>query len=98
MSEKENNTVDDTVSSKDPSLKTRAEDPLGSTIELISTAVPPGVDRRSFLKRSAVGGAASVMTGSMVLAHERIEKAVNRLAGLAYQPSPAPSLDPKLNV
>ncbi len=79
MSEKENKTVDDTVSSKDPSLKTRVEDPLGSTIELISKAVPPGVDRRSFLIRSAVGGAAAVMTGSIVSAHERVEKAVATL-------------------
>src|SRR6266850_662967 len=98
MSEKENKTVDDTVSSKDPSLKTRVEDPLGSTIELISKAVPPGVDRRSFLIRSAVGGAAAVMTGSIVSAHERIEKAVATLPVLPQQATPAPPLDPKLNV
>src|SRR5258707_8598440 len=97
MSEKENETFDDTLSSKDPSLKTRVEDPLGSTIELISKAVPPGVDRRSFLIRSAVGGAAAVMTGSIVSAHERIEKAVATLPVLPQQ-SPAPPLDPKLNV
>jgi len=97
MSEKENKTVDDTVSSKGPSLKTSVRDPLGSTIELISKAVPPGVDRRSFLIRSAVGGAAAVMTGSIVSAHERIEKAVATLPVLPQQ-SPAPPLDPKLNV
>src|SRR5258707_6371242 len=97
MSEKENKTVDDTVSSKDPSLKTRVEDPLGSIIELISKAVPPGVDRRSFLIRSAVGGAAAVMTGSIVSAHERVEKAVATLPVLPQQ-SPAPPLDPNLNV
>ena len=73
-------------------------DPLGSTIELVSKAVPPGVDRRSFLIRSAVGGAAAVMTGSVVSAHERIEKAVATLPVLPQQPSPAPPLDPNLNV
>ena len=73
-------------------------DPLGSTIELVSKAVPPGVDRRSFLIRSAVGGAAAVMTGSIVSAHERIEKAVATLPVLPQQSSPAPPLDPKLNV
>src|SRR5882762_588539 len=72
-------------------------EPLGSTIELVSKAVPPGVDRRSFLIRSAVGGAAAVMTGSIVSAHERIEKAVRTLPVLPQQ-SPAPPLDPKLNV
>ncbi len=98
MSEKENKTVDDTVSSKGPSLKTSVRDPLGSTIELISRAVPPDVDRRSFLIRSAVGGAAAVMTGSIVSAHERIEKAVATLPVLPQQSTPAPPLDPKLNV
>jgi len=48
--------------------------------------------------RSAVGGAAAVMTGSIVSAHERIEKAVATLPVLPQQPSPAPPLDPNLNV
>ena len=39
------------------------EDPLADTSGLISQEVPPGVDRRTFLIRSAVGGAAAVMTG-----------------------------------
>src|SRR5258705_12972714 len=98
MSEKENETFDDTVSSKDPSLKTSVRGPLGSTMELISKGVPPGVDRRSFLIRSAVGGAAAVMTGSVVSAHERVEKAVATLPVLPQQSTPAPPLDPKLNV
>jgi len=75
-----------------------SRDPLGSTSELVSKAVPPGVDRRSFLIRSAVGGAAAVMTGSIVSAHERIEKAVATLPVLQQQSTPAPPLDPKLNV
>ncbi|HEY8187561.1 MAG TPA: L-serine ammonia-lyase [Pyrinomonadaceae bacterium] len=74
------------------------DDPLGSTIELVSKAVPRGVDRRSFLIRNAVGGAATVMTGSIVSAHERIEKAVATLPVLPQQSTPAPPLDPNLNV
>jgi L-serine dehydratase len=98
MSEKENKAVDEPVSSKGLSLKPRMSDPLGNTIELISKAVPPGVDRRSFLIRSAVGGAAAVMTGSIVSAHERIDKAVATLPVLRQQSTSAPPLDPKLNV
>ena len=47
------------------------EDLLADTSELISQEIPPGVDRRSFLIRSAVGGAAAVMTGRLVSAEER---------------------------
>src|SRR6266403_599064 len=75
-----------------------SRDPLGSTSELVSKAVPPGVDRRSFLIRSAVGGAAAVMTGNIISAQERIEKAVATLPVLPQQSPSAPPLDPKLNV
>ena len=74
------------------------EDLLGRPEELISQKVPPGVDRRHFLIRSAVGGAAAVMTGSIVSASERIEKAVATLPVLQQQPTQAPPLDPNLNV
>ena len=47
------------------------EDPLGSSAELLSQEVPPGVDRRNFLIRSAVVGAAAIMTGKTLLASER---------------------------
>jgi L-serine dehydratase len=98
MFEKDNDTLADSVDSTDRSPKSSVPDPLGSTVELTLTAVPPGVDRRSFLIRSAVGGAAAVITGSIVSAHERIEKAVATLPVLPQQSTPAPPLDPKLNV
>jgi len=75
-----------------------SNDPLGNTDELISQEIPHGVDRRSFLIRSAVGGAAAVMTGNIISAHERIEKAVATLPVLPQQSTSAPPLDPKLNV
>ena len=43
------------------------EDLLADTSEIISHKVPSGVDRRSFLMRSAVVGAAAVMTGKIVI-------------------------------
>ena len=67
-------------------LEADCEDPLASTDELISQEVPQGVDRRNFLIRSAVGGAAAVMMGSSVSAHERTAKA---LATLPQQRSTA---------
>ncbi|HEU4891158.1 MAG TPA: L-serine ammonia-lyase [Vicinamibacterales bacterium] len=39
------------------------QDPLADTQELVAPEAPHGIDRRSFLMRSAVGGAAAVMTG-----------------------------------
>jgi L-serine dehydratase len=70
-------------------------DPLADTSSLIEQAVPPGVDRRDFLMRSAVAGAAVVMTGKMISAHERTSKS---LATLPVLDSPAPPLAKDLNV
>ena len=47
------------------------EDPLGRPDQLISQPIPPGVDRRTFLMRSAVVGATAVMVGRSVSAQER---------------------------
>jgi L-serine dehydratase len=55
------------------------EDPLGDPGQLISREVPPGVNRRSFLMRSAVVGAAAMMTGKGLLAAERTTEAVKSL-------------------
>jgi L-serine dehydratase len=47
---------------------------LADTGEVISQEIPPNVDRRTFLMRSAVVGATAVMTGRIVSAHERTER------------------------
>ena len=47
------------------------EDSLIDTKPVISQMIPPGVDRRTFLMRSAVVGAAAVMTGKVVSARSR---------------------------
>jgi len=60
MSEKENEKFDDE---------------LLDASGVISNKIPSGVDRRSFLMRSAVVGAAAVMTGQVVSARSRTLKA-----------------------
>src|SRR5262252_10992842 len=89
MSEKEDTIFDDTLSSTGQSRETGQEDPLGSANELISHAVPPGVDRRTFMMRSAVVGAAAVIAGRQISAQERHQRAAA---------SPAPNLNPTLFV
>ncbi|HET8696893.1 MAG TPA: L-serine ammonia-lyase [Gammaproteobacteria bacterium] len=57
-----------------PSHHDDCNSPIGP-IELDSTAAPAGVDRRTFLMRSAVIGAAVVITGRSASAQERISAA-----------------------
>ena len=64
--------------------------------QLISQEIPPGVDRRKFLMRSAVIGAAAVMTGRVVSGKTRTLTAFNE--SLPQQPASTPPLDPNLNV
>jgi L-serine dehydratase len=44
------------------------ENPIGTSTDVLSQKIPVGVDRRTFLMRSAVVGAAAVMTGRSVSA------------------------------
>src|SRR6185369_5561664 len=64
-----------------------SEDLLNDTGKLLSQEIPTGVDRRTFLMRSAVVGATAVMTGRVVSAQERTERS-----------TAAPPLAPELNV
>jgi L-serine dehydratase len=65
---------------------------------VISHEVPTGVDRRDFLIRSAVVGAAAVMTGRVVSAQERTEKAVASIPAHSSKTGPPPPLSKDLNV
>jgi L-serine dehydratase len=65
-----------------------------STNEEGAVVVPPGVDRRAFLMRNAVIGAAAVMTGRTVSAQERQEKAAKE----AQEPRLGSKLSPDLDV
>jgi L-serine dehydratase len=71
MSEEEKNISDDKFISIEQPDEDRREDPLGSLDQVISQTIPRGVDRRSFLMRSAVIGATAVMTGGHISAFER---------------------------
>src|SRR5215213_4607030 len=88
MSEKANETFDDTVGSTGRADTSSVRDPLDSTVELISLTVPQGVDRRTFLMRSAVVGATAIITGRSIAAQEKTQRAT----------APAPNLDPSLDV
>jgi L-serine dehydratase len=59
-----------------------------------AAAVPPGIDRRSFLMRNAVIGAAAVMTGCETAPEKRTEQAAKEAA----QPKKGSTTDPELNV
>src|SRR4051812_20087009 len=66
------------------------EDLLGSPDQITSQDIPDGVDRRTFLMRSALIGATSVITGHAVSAQERADRSVGT--------PPTPQLSPILNV
>jgi len=100
MSKKENEKPDDRVGPTEDPGEAFREDPLADTSPLISQEVPPGVDRRHFLIRSAVGGAAAVMMGQTVSAEARTAMA---LATMPPQAKPqakgsTPPLSADLNV
>ncbi|PYS72246.1 MAG: L-serine ammonia-lyase [Acidobacteria bacterium] len=95
MSNKENNKIDDKLGSAEKSCEVVGDDLLADISGLISKEVPSGVDRRSFLIRSAVGGAAAVMMGRTVSTQNAIAKA---LATMPVQGTPKPPLAADLNV
>jgi L-serine dehydratase len=73
MSNKEKTQAGDLNSEKHTHEADR-EDPLGRADGLISQEIPPGVDRRTFLMRSALIGATAVMLGQPVSAEERTKR------------------------
>src|SRR5262245_38233000 len=98
MSNKEAEKSAHTPRSEAVARKTSGEDPLADTRQVIAHEIPNGVDRRSFLMRTAVGGAAAVMTGCAPSPEEKTAKAVETATPA---PAPAPStppLAPDLNV
>jgi L-serine dehydratase len=65
-------------------------DPLDSTVEFISREIPQGVDRRTFLMRSAVVSSAVLITGNHMSAQEMTQR--------SSAAPPAVPLSPDLNV
>ncbi len=100
MSNQDNETPDGKLGSIEKPGDVFQEDPLADTTGLISPEVPPGVDRRNFLIRSAVGGAAAVMTGRYISAEERTAMAIATMpqAKPAQAKGTPPPLAADLNV
>jgi L-serine dehydratase len=80
---RENTAPDHNGSSKEQLSDADQGDLLGRSEELTSTAIPSGIDRRTFLMRSAVIGATAVMTGRPISAQERAERSVGTPPALA---------------
>src|SRR3954471_21600296 len=91
MSNKENENFYELSSTEQGGAEVRA-DPLADPTQLISHEIPAGVDRRGFLIRSAVVGAAALMTGRLVSAQERTEKAVATMPPPQIKGVPPPPL------
>jgi L-serine dehydratase len=68
------------------------QDPLADVNRLVAREIPDGVDRRSFLMRAAVGGAAAVMTGCTSSPEQATAKATEtaKPAAAAAAPSAPP--------
>ena len=90
MSHRENEKFQDELKTEKP-CEVVHEDPLADASQVISHAIPSGVDRRTFVMRAAVVTATAVITGRNISAQEKTERST------AAAPS-APPLDPKLNV
>jgi L-serine dehydratase len=59
-----------------PREQPNSTNPLDATDPFISQEIPPGVDRRTFLIRSAVVGATTVILGRSLSAQERTQRSV----------------------
>src|SRR5206468_899397 len=82
-------TENEKVNERGESHESKAGNALDNTVELVSKEVPQGVDRRTFLMRSAVVTSAVVITGNYMSAQEMTERS---------SASAAPPLSPDLNV
>src|SRR5262245_66688588 len=96
MSHRKANESADTSRSTASSGDVSREHPLADTRQVIAHEIPQGVDRRSFLMRAAVGGAAAVMTGCAVSPEDKDKKAAATAKPAAA--AAAPPLAADLNV
>jgi L-serine dehydratase len=90
MSARDDETTPENPTYIDGPSEADRDDPLGSLNDVVSPKVPSGVDRRTFLMRSAVIGATAVITGTPISAQERTQRAT--------APAPTPPLSSDLNV
>ena len=88
---KKNEVFEDRLSATDLPVEGDSADPLAHPENLILDETPSGVNRRSFLMRSAAIAATAVLTGRSVAAQEKIQKPLE-------SKSAAPPLSKDLNV
>ena len=91
MQDERGNPPDNTENCSARASATGRHDPVGCEDDVVGQEVPAGVDRRTFLMRSAVVGATSVITGRSISAQDRAR------ASTAEPPSPM-NLSADLNV
>src|SRR5215813_3069067 len=76
--------------------KAESEDPLsGAEKQVVSYEIPSGIDRRKFFMRTTMIGAMSVLTGEILSAQEKTQKATSGASnpGVPPQPQLSPNLD-----
>src|SRR5262245_18332659 len=96
MSNKKNEKSENGLNSTERSPEVPHEDPMADTSQVIPHKIPSGVDRRTFVMRSAVIGAAAVMTGRIVSARDRNLTAINE--SVTPQTASTPPLSNDLDV
>ena len=79
---------DDMAPTNVPATSTQSDSTSLISDQFISQEIPPGVDRRTFLMRSAVVGATTVILGRSLSAHERTLRSI----------APPPRVSEDLNV
>jgi len=94
MFKNENEISDDKLSSIEQPCEPDRDDPLGPPDQLDSAAIPPGVDRRTFLMRSAVVGATVVITGAQMSCQDRTARATAPAPNVPDEPEIAVFLKP----
>jgi len=98
MSKKDLSMSDDKLNSVEPPDDQISRDPLGQLQDVTEQDVPPGVDRRTFLMRSAVIGATAVMIGGEISAQERTTRSTAPPPKKAVPKGAPPPLSANLNV
>src|SRR6185369_7012810 len=98
MSNKNNEKFPNEVSLTEERPEVVHDDPLTDISQVIRHEIPRDVNRRNFLMRSAVVGAAAVMTGRHVSARERTLTVLGESLALPQATGPAPPLSADLDV
>jgi len=87
--------IDESNSSDEQAVDTPRDPLADGASHVLSTEIPTGVDRRTFLMRSAVVASAIVITGNPMSAQEAVKRST---AAAPARTAAPPNTDPNLNV